>query len=156
MHFYTALDWTCQDWTRAGLPFSSCALGRKMEVQTLDFFFFLMEMLKAFYILHWNKTEAFWNAAWESREKATHADYGRGKSNGLLSNSPECVSFESRQCPRTNVRERRTATVRSHTGQGKKPTVCCLQHSPESQEMWQLALRSQVSAQTGDGGLDLF
>lgn len=46
MHFYTALDWTCQDWTRADLPFSHCALRRKMESTNTGifvwvFFFFL-------------------------------------------------------------------------------------------------------------------
>ena len=134
--------------------FSLCSWKENGEHKRWNFCF-LMEMLKAFYILHWNKNEAFWNVAWESREKATQADYGRGESKGLLGSSPERVSFESRECPRTNVRERRTAIVRSHTGQGRKPTVWCLQCSPGSQETWLLALRSQVSAQMGDGGVSL-
>lgn len=134
--------------------FSLCSWKENGEHKCWNFCF-LMEMLKAFYILHWNKNEAFWNVAWESREEATHADCGWGESKGLLSSSPERISFESTERPRTDVRERMTAIARSRTGQGGKPAVWCLYCSSGSQETWRLALRSQVSAQMGDSGASL-
>lgn len=150
MHFYTALDWTCQDWTRGGLPFSHCALGRKMGSTNAGILFFNGDV------------ESLLHSALEQKRgllKCCMGVKGEGHPRWLWERREQGSawqhSFEPREHPRTNVRARRTATVRSHTGQGRKPTVWCLRCSPGSQEMWQLALRSQVSAQVGDGGLSL-
>lgn len=97
MYFYTALDWTCQDWTRADpSPFSLCSWKENGEHKHWNFCF-LTGLLKAFYILHWNKNEAFWKVARESREKATHAGDGRGEINGLRGSGPERVAVAPRE-----------------------------------------------------------
>lgn len=124
MHFYTALDWTCQDWTRADPSLFSLRSWKENGEHKRWNFCFLMELLKAFYILHWNKNEAFRNVARESREKATHAGCGRGENKGLRGSSPERVSVGPRELDQASWILRRIKRVPKNWCWAKKDGYC--------------------------------
>lgn len=144
MHFYTALDWTCQDWTRADLPFSHCALGRQMGSPNVGIFVFV-----GFFFFN-GDVESLLHSALEQNRGLLKCCMGVGRGGhphrlwerrGSDHQQPWAgpLGLRSAQKP---ARER-TAAVKGHAEQGRRPTAWCLWYSPASLEVWSLALRSK-------------
>lgn len=147
MHFYTALDWTCQDWTRADLPFSHSALGRKMGSPALEFLLFQLRCWKPFAFCTGTKPRPFetlHGSQWEGHPQSPR----ERREQGSYQHSPERVSFGARECPESNTGDSRTAVG---TGHRVSDTSDCLLLSvlTWSLEMWQLSVRSHVTLNSG-------
>lgn len=147
MHFYTALDWTCQDWTRADLPFSHSALGRKMGSPALEFLLFQLRCWKPFAFCTGTKPRPFetlHGSQWEGHPQSPR----ERREQGSYQHSPERVSFGARECPESNTGDSRTAVG---TGHRVSDISDCLLLSvlTWSLEMWQLSVRSHVTLNSG-------